>query len=115
MNKALVNGNLFGGAYGNGAVVNGRITVTVNGGRVNGNVFGGGDAAAYSKSGQNYPVVNMTGGQATNVFGGGKGATAIVTGNPQVTLSGTAHVTGNVYGGGDAAQVTGQTNVQLRD
>ena len=115
MNKALVNGNLFGGAYGNGANVNGRITVNVNGGRVDGNVFGGGDAAAYSKAGQNYPVVNMTGGQVTNVFGGGKGSTAVVTGNPQVTLSGTAHVTGNVYGGGDAAEVSGQTNVILRD
>ena len=115
MNKALVNGNLFGGAYGNGANVNGRITVNVNGGRVNGNVFGGGDAAAYNKSGQNYPVVNMTGGQVTNVFGGGKGSTAVVTGNPQVILSGTAHVTGNVYGGGDAAEVRGHTNVELRD
>lgn len=115
MNKALVNGNLFGGAYGNGANVNGRITVNVNGGRVNGNVFGGGDAAAYSKAGQNYPVVNMTGGKVTNVFGGGKGLTAVVTGNPQVILSGTAHVTGNVYGGGDAAEVSGHTNVELRD
>ena len=115
MNKALVNGNLFGGAYGNGANVNGRITVNVNGGRVDGNVFGGGDAAAYNKAGQNYPVVNMTGGQVTNVFGGGKGSTAVVTGNPQVTLSGTAHVTGNVYGGGDAAEVSGHTNVELRD
>lgn len=115
MNKALVNGNLFGGAYGNGANVNGRITVNVNGGRVNGNVFGGGDAAAYSKAGQNYPVVNMTGGKVTNVFGGGKGSTAVVTGNPQVILSGTAHVTGNVYGGGDAAEVSGHTNVELRD
>ena len=114
MNKALVNGNVFGGAYGNGAVVNGKITVNVNGGRVNGNIFGGGDAAAYSPN-SNHPIVNMTGGQATHVFGGGKGNTATVTGNPQVTLSGNAHVTGNVYGGGDAAQVSGQTNVILRD
>ncbi len=114
MNKALINGNLFGGALGNGATVTGRITVNVNGGRVNGNVFGGGDAAAYSHGGD-FPVVNMTGGLVTNLFGGGKGNTAAVTGNPQVTLSGNAHVTGNVYGGGDAAPVTGQTNVQLRD
>ena len=114
MNKALINGNLFGGALGSSANVNGRITVNVNGGRVNGNVFGGGDAAPYSPGG-NYPVVNMTGGQATNVFGGGKGSTAVVTGNPQVILSGTAHVTGNVYGGGDAAEVSGHTNVELRD
>ena len=55
------------------------------------------------------------GGTVTNIFGGGKGNTATVTGNPQVTLSGTAHVTGNVYGSGDAAQVSGATNVILRD
>ena len=114
LNKGTVNGNLFGGALGEGADVNGKITVTVNGGNVNGNVFGGGDAAAYSPN-ANYPVVNMTGGQATNVFGGGMGNTAVVTGNPQVTLSGTAHVTGNVYGGGNAAPVTGSTSVILQD
>ncbi len=115
MNKALVNGNLFGGAYGNGANVNGRITVNVNGGRVDGNVFGGGDAAAYNKAGQNYPVVNMTGGKVTNIFGGGKGSTATVTGNPHVTLSGDAQVGGNVFGGGDAAAVTGSTQVTIRE
>lgn len=119
MNKALINGNLFGGALGQAsplieAPVNGLITVTINGGTVNGNVYGGGDASPYSSS-RNYPVVNMTGGKVTNLFGGGKGSTATVTGNPQVTLSGNAHVTGNVYGGGDAAQVSGQTNVILRD
>lgn len=114
MNKALINGNLFGGALGNGATVTGRITVNVNGGRIDGNLFGGGDAAAYSHGGD-FPVVNMTGGLVTNLFGGGRGNTAAVTGNPQMTLSGNAHVTGNVYGGGDAAQVSGQTNVILRD
>jgi hypothetical protein len=114
LNKGTVNGNLFGGALGEGADVNGKITVTVNGGTVNGNVFGGGDAAAYSPN-ADYPVVNITGGQATNVFGGGMGNTAVVTGNPQVTLSGSAHVTGNVYGGGNAAPVTGSTSVILQD
>lgn len=114
LNKGTVNGNLFGGALGVGADVNGKITVTIAGGTVNGNVFGGGDAAAYSPN-ANFPVVNMTGGQATNVFGGGMGNTAVVTGNPQVTLSGTAHVTGNVYGGGNAAPVTGSTSVILQD
>ena len=119
INQGLINGNLFGGALGQAsplitAPVNGLITVTINGGFVNGNVYGGGDASAYNSS-RDYPVVNMTGGQVTNLFGGGKGSTATVTGNPQVTLSGTAHVTGNVYGGGDAAQVSGETNVILRD
>ncbi|MBP5341730.1 MAG: chitobiase/beta-hexosaminidase C-terminal domain-containing protein [Bacteroidales bacterium] len=114
LNKALINGNLFGGALGEGAEVNGKITVTVSGGKVNGNVYGGGEAAAYSPN-ANFPVVNMTGGEVTNIFGGGKGNTAIVTGNPQVTLSGTAHVNGNVYGGGDAAKVTGNTSVIIKD
>ena len=114
LNKGTVNGNLFGGALGEGADVNGKITVNVNGGTVNGNVFGGGDAAAYSLN-ADFPVVNMTGGTVTNVFGGGMGNTAVVTGNPQVTLSGTAHVTGNVYGGGNAAPVTGNTSVILQD
>lgn len=121
LNKALINGNIFGGALGVGADVNGKITVTVAGGTVNGNVFGGGDAAAYSPN-ANLPVVNMTGGTVTNIFGGGNGdpndatqETAKVTGNPQVTLSGTAQVTGNVYGGGNAAKVEGDTKVVLKD
>lgn len=121
LNKALINGNLFGGALGVGADVNGKITVTIAGGTVNGNVFGGGDAAAYSPN-ANFPVVNMTGGTVTNIFGGGNGdpndatqETAKVTGNPQVTLSGNAHVTGNVYGGGNAAKVDGNTKVLIKD
>ncbi|MBQ8702823.1 MAG: hypothetical protein IJ524_00420 [Bacteroidales bacterium] len=114
LNRGTINGNLFGGALGEGANVHGKITVTMNGGTVTDGVYGGGDAAAYSPS-SNHPVVNMTGGNAGNVFGGGRGATAIVTGNPQVTLSGTATVSGNVYGGGNAAEVHGDTNVILKD
>ncbi len=119
MHKGLVNGNLFGGALGQAsplidAPVNGLITVNIRGGRVNGSVFGGGDVAPYGRNGQNYPVVNMTGGTVTDLFGGGKGSTAAVTGNPQVNLSGKARVTHNVYGGGDQAAVTGNPNVILR-
>ena len=114
LNRGTVNGNLFGGALGDGADVNGKITVDMKGGTVRDDVFGGGDAAAYSPN-SNHPVVNMTGGTAGNVYGGGKGATAIVTGNPQVTLSGNATVTGNVYGGGNAAEVHGSTHVILQD
>lgn len=121
LNKGTVNGNLFGGALGVGADVNGKITVTIAGGIVNGNVFGGGDAAAYSPN-ANFPIVKMTGGTVTNIFGGGNGdpndatqETAKVTGNPQVTLSGNAHVTGNVYGGGNAAKVDGNTKVLIKD
>lgn len=121
LNKGTINGNLFGGALGVGADVNGKITVTMNGGTVNGNLFGGGDAAAYSPN-ANFPIVNVTGGTVTNIFGGGNGdpndatqETAKVTGNPQVTLSGNATVTGNVYGGGNAAKVEGNTSVILKD
>lgn len=114
LNRGTVNGNLFGGALGVGADVNGKITVDIKGGTVTEGVYGGGDAAAYIPN-SNHPVVNMSGGNAGNVFGGGRGATADVTGNPQVTLSGTATVTGNVYGGGNAADVTGNTNVILKD
>lgn len=114
LNRGTVNGNLFGGALGEGADVNGKITVDMKGGTVSDGVFGGGDAAAYSPN-SNHPVVNMTGGTAGNVYGGGKGATAIVTGNPQVTISGTATVNGNVYGGGNAAEVHGNTYVKMQD
>lgn len=119
MNKALINGNLFGGALGQespyiAAPVNGLITVNIKGGRVNGNVYGGGNIAPYSPS-SDYPKVNMSGGRATNVFGGGKGSTATITGNPQVILSGNAHVDVNVYGGGDAAQVTGNSSVTIQN
>ena len=114
LNRGTVNGNVFGGALGEGADVNGKITVDMKGGTVSDGIFGGGDAAAYSPN-SNHPVVNMTGGTAGNVYGGGKGATAIVTGNPQVTISGTATVNGNVYGGGNAAEVHGNTYVKMQD
>lgn len=71
------------------------------------NVYGGGNLAAYSKSGANYPEVNIKNGAVSgNVFGGGYGETARVTANPQVNLIG-GTITGNVFGGGEAAPVTG--------
>ena len=71
------------------------------------NVYGGGNLAAYSKSGANYPAVNIKNGAVSgNVFGGGYGKTARVTANPHVNLIG-GTVTGNVFGGGEAAPVTG--------
>ncbi len=113
LNRGTVTGDLFGGALGSGASVNGKITVLVAGGSVNGSVYGGGDAAPYSPS-SNHPAVTMSGGTVGNLFGGGKGSTAIVTGNPQVVLTGDAHVLGNVYGGGDAAEVRGTTSVKVQ-
>ena len=71
------------------------------------NVYGGGNLAAYSKSGANYPEVNIKNGAVSgNVFGGGYGESARVTANPHVNLIG-GTITGNVFGGGEAAPVTG--------
>ena len=156
-----ITGNVYGGGLGRAAVaddpdtdeneavspiaalVNGAVTVNVNGGtvadvfgcnnvngapqstvtvninnNVGGNVYGGGNLAAYTGS----PAVNINNGTVTqSVYGGGKGATAIVTGNPIVTIgdntSNTTYaiVSGNVYGGGDAAAVTGNTSVTYND
>lgn len=83
-------------------------------------VYGGGNLAAYTapNATPNYPEVNIIHGTVKNVYGGGLGATAVVTGNPKVTVGGTAAshravVRENIYGGGNAAQVTGNTEVQL--
>lgn len=156
-----ITGNVYGGGLGRAAVaddpdtdeneavspiaalVNGAVTVNVNGGtvadvfgcnnvngapqstvtvninnNVGGNVYGGGNLAAYTGS----PAVNINNGTVTHsVYGGGKGSTAVVTGNPVVTIgdntSNTTYaiVSGNVYGGGDAAAVTGNTSVTYND
>ena len=85
------------------------------------NVYGGGNLAAYSNNGNNYPEVNIKHGTVDgSVFGGGLGATAVVTGNPQVTIGDdvaehTAIVNNNVYGGGDLAVVTGSTTVTVQN
>ena len=133
------------------ADVYGPVTVTINGGTVSGsvfgcnnlfgapqstvtvniekgsndmivhNVYGGGNLAAYSYSGNNYPEVNIIHGTVSgSVFGGGYGATAQVTGNPQVIIGDnnsehTATVNGNVYGGGDLAAVTGSPYIKVQN
>ena len=85
------------------------------------NVYGGGNQAAYSNSGNNYPEVNIKHGTVGgSVFGGGLGVTATVTGNPQVTIGDnvenhTAVVSGKVYGGGDEAAVIGSTTVTVQN
>ena len=103
--------NVFGGNN-EGGSISGTITVDIDkddqcdSWHVD-NVYGGGNLAAYSKTGTNYPVVNVMNGTVSgNVFGGGYGQSARVTANPHVNLVG-GTVTGNVFGGGEAAPVTG--------
>ena len=107
--------NVFGGNN-TGHGISGSITVNIEDaentcGMEIGNVYGGGNMAAYSNSGQNYPVVNIKKGSITgNVFGGGLGSTATVTANPQVVLTG-GTIAGKVFGGGEAAPVVGNPTV----
>lgn len=78
------------------------------------NVYGAGNQAKYEPTTPgSYPAVNIKNGTVSqNVYGGGLGASATVTSNPVVTLMG-GTVTGNIFGGGDAAEVTGNTTVNL--
>ena len=110
--------NVFGGNNTSGNI-SGKITVNVEntgdcGLNVN-NVYGAGNKAAYGSDGDrkgDYPQVNIKSGTVNeNVYGGGLGESAIVYGNPQVSMTG-AEV-GNVFGGGNAAEVKGNTNVNI--
>ncbi|MCQ2133316.1 MAG: hypothetical protein MJY90_08305, partial [Bacteroidaceae bacterium] len=101
-------------------------------------LYGGGNMAAYTTpSGKAQPEVNVI--SCTHigqVFGGGYGKTAVVTGNPTVNINmipgkfdpdkamasspseddneeGKLGTIGTVFGGGNAANVDGNTNVQI--
>lgn len=112
--NGAVSGNVFGGGYGESALVTANPHVNLIGGTITGNVFGGGEAAPVTGS----PVVTANYGQAANIYGGGLGSTAVVTGSPAVIISKTQNETltlTDVFGGGDAAAVTGSTAVTLTD
>ena len=108
---------VFGGNNTSGSI-SGSIQVNVNwnanstcGDNYIGYVYGGGNQAAYTNRGNNYPEVNIINGTiAHNVYGGGLGASARVTANPHVVLTG-GTITGKVFGGGEAAPVTGNPTV----
>ena len=113
------------------ALVNGAVTVNVNGGTVNEvfgcnnlngapqstvevnitngtitNVFGGGNQAAYTGT----PDVNVSGGTIAKVFGGGNEAG--VGGSDVAITAGT--ISGGVYGGcNTSGTITGNTTVTL--
>ncbi len=112
----LINGevseNVYGGGYGEGAVVTGNPIVNLIGATVTGDIFGGGDAAPVTGN----PVVNANYGSVKDIFAGGRGSTAVVTGNPLAYVNKTddkALTLRDVYGGGDAANVVGTGKVQL--
>lgn len=135
-------GRVFGGNNVSGTI-NGSITVNVQETGCNpiniGQLYGCGNAAPYvTPEGKAQPTVNIISHTTIGeVFGGGLGETAVVTGSPTVninvvpgrhadkidadgdgeadgdaTLLGTI---GTVYGGGNAAQVDGNTIVNIRN
>ncbi len=116
-------GNVYGGgnlaAYSNG---NGYPIVNMLGGTVREAIFGGGYGESAIVTGN--PKVNVSGGIVGSVitidgtqtilgdiYGGGNMAPLI--GNPVVTLSDKANVWSRVFGGGNNALVTGNTNVTM--
>lgn len=134
-NKVFAGNNLGGN-------INGSIKVTIEETGCNpviiDELYGGGNMAAYSTpSGKAQPEVNVI--SCTHigqVFGGGYGKTAVVTGNPTVNINmipgkfdpdkamasspseddneeGKLGTIGTVFGGGNAANVDGNTNVQI--
>ncbi|MBP5412633.1 MAG: T9SS type A sorting domain-containing protein, partial [Bacteroidales bacterium] len=116
----LVEGNVYGGAFGNANVTDGGNTynhaiptskVYVKGGTVNGSVYGG------SNSTGNVGNVTMeiTGGEIKgSVFGGGLGQPTNVTGDVTLTVgkansTDTATIGGDVYGGSEKGKVNTNT------
>ena len=111
-NEVTKGGYVFGGGLGVTAEVTSNPKVNLQGGVVQTAIFGGGEAAPVTGN----PVINANYGTAPTIHGGGWGSTAIVTGNPSVVVNETNGKTltvTSVYGGGDAAEVQGNTTVQL--
>ncbi len=102
--------NVFGCNNLNGGPT-GDVTVTVTTGTITNNVYGGGNLAAATAD----PTVTVNGGTMKNVYGGGLGESAVITGDPIVNINKTATdmTVVDVFGGGDAAEVTGNTTVNL--
>ena len=94
MNAGLVRYALYGGGYGERAIVTGNPQVKMTGGTV-----------GYTETVDGKTVV-----RGGDVFGGGNAAEVI--GNTSVVITG-GEVKHNVYGGGNQAKVTGKTNVVI--
>lgn len=112
----LTNGVVIGDVYGGGlgdadhsALVNGTVTVTIDGGQVR-NVFGCNNV---NGAPQRTVEVTVNDGTVTqSVYGGGN--VAAYAGSPVVTING-GTVTQSVYGGGNLANVSGSTTVTVND
>ncbi len=111
-------GNVFGGGYGEGAVMYANPTVNVN--MVAGNHAATAVPAMMTEL--NLDVSKTAGnpnniGIIRNVFGGGDAAN--VAGNTTVNIATeegkSAYIIGSVFGGGNAADVLGNTNVTMSD
>lgn len=117
-------GQVFGGNKESGKIY-GTITVNIEETGCNpiviGEVYGGGNQAAYEGT-VTVNAYSFT--QIGKLFGGGYGQGATVTGNTYVNIqqlkgtpngveSGSLGVVGEVYGGGNAADVIGNTNINI--
>lgn len=95
MTSGMVREALFGGGYGETAIVTGNPVVRISGGTV----------GYTEKVSENSTIV-----RGGNVFGGGNAAN--VKGKTDVTIMG-GTILHNVYGGGNQADVEGATNVVI--
>ena len=133
-------GNIYGGGFGESAVMVGDPTVNINvaiGDKANDN---GAVIGLNAKTSGGYPIPSHEKGKMgaiNNVFGGGNAAKVIGNTNIKIGTESTvtyvtkeddpatdgvnektpavvgADIRGNVYGGGNAADVTGKTNVEV--
>ena len=114
-------GNIYGGGYGETAVMVGSPTVNIN--EVVGSPTEYPETGDFDATGFKGKVMEIDGHSVTlpahvkgkigvigNVFGGGNAAK--VTGSTTVNVV-NANITDNVYGGGNNAEVTGNTNVNI--
>ena len=124
--------NIYGGdigrAYG-GSNINGNITGTIGvdldwsqsvcSQKEIDYIYGGSNQTAYTPtnaSGISPDVKLINGTVNERVYGGGRGSSAVVTSNPRVTAGAAGKnvvVLGSIFGGGDAAQVSGNTDVNV--
>ena len=105
VNKALIDGSVFGGGQGDASFtpyVMGNVDVIINGGDIN-NVFGGNDAAGMPNG---YVKVYLNGGNVNNTYGGGN-QTGVTTTN--VYLQGGYST--NIFGGSNISGDVTTSNI----
>ena len=105
VNKALIDGSVFGGGQGDTSFtpyVMGNVDVIINGGDIN-NVFGGNDAAGMPNG---YVKVYLNGGNVNNTYGGGN-QTGVTTTN--VYLQGGYST--NIFGGSNISGDVTTSNI----